>query len=89
MKRFSQYILLALVISADAAVQVDFSHSNTGAPGGYQNTGNITLLFSVDSSGNVTLDASCADPDPAAFVNEFDGAVGTVSYSALWGTASR
>ena len=73
--------------SALAGVQVDFSHSNTGAPGGYQNTGNITLLFSVDSSGNAILDASCADPDPAAFVDEFDGAVGTVSNSALWGNS--
>ena len=48
-------------------------------PAPTQNTGNITLAFTVDGSGNVTLDASCADPDPAAYVDEFDGAVGTVT----------
>jgi arylsulfatase A-like enzyme len=68
-----------------AVVQVDFSHSYTGATDPIQNTGDITLAFTVDGSGNVTLDASCADPDPAAYVNEFDGPVGTISDSAMWG----
>ncbi|MCB1132868.1 MAG: hypothetical protein KDN05_17220, partial [Verrucomicrobiae bacterium] len=68
-----------------AAVDVDFSHSYTGATNPIQNTGDITLAFTVDGSGNVTLDASSADPDPAAYVNEFDGPVGTVSDPAMWG----
>lgn len=76
---------LACAASAVAAVQLDFSHSYTGATDPVQNTGNITLAFTVDGSGNVTLDASCADPDPAAYVNEFDGPVGTISDPAMWG----
>lgn len=68
-----------------AAVDVDFSHSYTGATNPIQNTGDITLAFTVDGSGQVTLDASSADPDPASYVNEFDGPVGTVSDPVMWG----
>ncbi|MGA0845811.1 MAG: sulfatase-like hydrolase/transferase, partial [Luteolibacter sp.] len=74
-----------LISTAQAVVEVDFSHSYTGATNSIQNAGDITLDFSVDGSGNVTLDASCADPDPAGYVNEFDGPVGTVTDPALWG----
>lgn len=76
---------LACVASALALVQVDFSHSYTGTADPIQNTGDITLAFTVDGSGNVTLNASSADPDPAAYVNEFDGPVGTISDPAMWG----
>ncbi|QTN32026.1 sulfatase-like hydrolase/transferase [Akkermansiaceae bacterium] len=76
---------MACACGALAAVQVDFSHSYTGAASAIQNTGNITLSFAVDASGNVSLDASCTDPDPASYVNEFDGPVGTVSDPAMWG----
>ena len=77
---------LVCATSALAVVQVDFSHSYTGPAGDPpQNTGNITLAFAVDGSGNVTLNASCTDPDPAAYVNDFDGPVGTVSDPAMWG----
>ncbi len=77
---------LVCATSALAGVQVDFSHSYTGPAGDPpQNTGNITLAFAVDGTGNVTLDASCADPDPAVYVNDFDGPVGTVSDPAMWG----
>ncbi|MGB6221371.1 sulfatase-like hydrolase/transferase [Haloferula sp.] len=74
----------ASALLSQALVSVDFSHSYTGAAGANQNTGNITLAFTVDGSGNVTLDASCTDPDPAAYVDEFDGPVGTVSDPAMW-----
>ena len=77
---------LACAVSALAVVQVDFSHSYTGPAGDPpQNTGNITLAFAVSGTGTVTLNASCTDPDPAVYVNEFDGPVGTVSDSAMWG----
>jgi arylsulfatase A-like enzyme len=76
---------LACVAVSCAIVEVDFAHSYIGATDPLQNTGNITLSFTVDGSGNVNLDASCADPDPAAYVNEFDGPVGTVSDPAMWG----
>ncbi|MEY4387659.1 MAG: hypothetical protein RLY20_2942 [Verrucomicrobiota bacterium] len=77
---------LACTVSALAVVQVDFSHSYTGPAGDPpQNTGNITLAFAVNGTGNVTLNASCSDPDPAVYVNDFDGPVGTVSDPAMWG----
>ncbi|MEM9479092.1 MAG: hypothetical protein AAGA58_05445 [Verrucomicrobiota bacterium] len=72
-------------LTAIGSVTVDFGHSNTST-GAFQNTGVITLNFSVDGSGNVTLDASSSDTDPAAFVNEFDGPVGTISASAAFGS---
>ena len=77
-------VWLASSIVLQAQVTVDFSHSN-GTAGAAQNTGDITLAFTVDGAGNVTLDASCADPDPVTYVDEFDGSVGTVSDPAMWG----
>jgi arylsulfatase A-like enzyme len=76
---------LALAAPSFSAVHVDFAHSYTGASSATQNTGDVTLAFTVDGSGNVTLDASSVDPDPAAYINEFDGSVGTVSDPAMWG----
>ena len=78
-------LVLAYTLAARAVVQVDFSHSYTGPGAVTQNTGTITLSFTVDGAGLVTLDASCTDPDPAVYVDEFDGPVGSVSNSALWG----
>ena len=83
-------VWLASSIVLQAQVTVDFSHSNgaVGSPAagsGTQNTGDITLAFTVDGAGNVTLDASCTDPDPVTYVDEFDGLVGTVSDPAMWG----
>ena len=74
-----------LATTAKASVTVDLSHSYTGATNALQNTGNITLAFAVDFSGNVTLDASCVSAGAATYVNEFDGLVGTVSDPAMWG----
>lgn len=76
---------LVCVGSATAAVEVDFSHSNSAATTANQNTGTITLAFTVDVSGNVTLDASCANLGPAANVDEFDGPCGTITDTAMWG----
>jgi len=68
-----------------AQVTVDFSHSYTSGGSVTQNTSDITLAFTVDGSGNVTLDATSAYTDPASYVNEFDGPVGTVSDPAMYG----
>ena len=68
-----------------AAVEVDFSHSNSDATNSNQNTGTITLAFTVDGSGNVTLNASCVNSGPAANVNEFDGPCGTITDASMWG----
>lgn len=80
------FILVTMGPAADSMVTVDFSHSYTGAPAATQNTGQITLDFSVDGVGNVTLDASCSDSDPVAYVDEFDGSAGTISNPTLWGS---
>ncbi len=85
---FFQQICLCLCITvwtAEASVHVDFSHSYTGATNALQNTGNITLTFAVDSLGNAVVDASCVSTGASAYVNEFDGPVGTVSDPAMWG----
>ena len=82
---FAWVVWAASTVFSDAIVEVDFSHTYTGVAAETQNTGNITLAFSVDGSGNVTLDASCAYPDPARFVNEFDKLVGTVTDPAMRG----
>ena len=82
---FAWVVWAASTVFSDAIVEVDFSHTYTGVAAETQNTGNITLAFSVYGSGNVTLDASCADPDPARFVNEFDKLVGTVTDPAMRG----
>ena len=68
-----------------AAVEVSFGHSNSDTTNSNQNTGTITLEFTVDGSGNVTLNASCVNSGPAANVNEFDGPCGTISDASMWG----
>ncbi|MEM7396908.1 MAG: hypothetical protein AAF492_31660 [Verrucomicrobiota bacterium] len=90
MDKRSFYGLLFLLVgalAAPAAVSLDFSHSYVGPESVTQEVGYITLSFAVDGSGNVTLDASCSDPDPATYVDEFDGPVGTVSLTSLWNRA--
>lgn len=83
--KLSSSIWLAASLFARGEVQVDFSHSYSGAPGGFQNTGNITLAFTVEASGGVVLDASCVQAGPAAYVDDFDGPVGSVSDPAMFG----
>ena len=79
-KQISIAAALALGVSASFAdVTVDFS-SVTGTGKGVGTT--LTLDFSVDGTGNVTLDAQTSHPgNPAntALVNQLDGHVGTVS----------
>lgn len=66
-----------------AAITVDFNHGYTGAASVNQNVGTVSLTFIVNGQGIVTLDASSSDPDPAAYVDTFDGQVGIISDSAL------
>lgn len=78
-----------LVSAAQAVVKVDFSHSYTGERSPIQNSGDITLAFTVDGAGQVTLEAACANADSAVYVSDFNGRVGTVSNPALWGQQFR
>lgn len=66
-----------------AAITVDFNHSYTGVATANQNVGTISLAFTVDGQGTVTLDASSSDPDPAVYVDTFDGVAGSVSDASL------
>jgi arylsulfatase A-like enzyme len=76
---------LASLSSALGGVNVDFGHSFTGAPGATQNTGDVTLNFTVDDTGRVSLDASSQAPDAARFVDEWDGPVGTATDPGMRG----
>jgi len=88
-----KWILGALVLGATAAlatVSVDFSYDTVTYPSrlnGPQSP--LTLVFTVDGSGNVSLDASALDSDTdiQAIVNSWDGPVGTVGDAGLWGTS--
>lgn len=77
------WVLSALC--AEALIAVNFAHSYTGPAGANQNSGNITLDFTVDALGNVVLDASCVQAGPTVYIDEFDGAVGTATDPAIWG----
>ncbi|MEJ6561922.1 MAG: sulfatase-like hydrolase/transferase [Akkermansiaceae bacterium] len=83
--RCALFFAVLCPVMARGEVVVDFSHSYSGAAGGFQNAGAISLAFTVDGSGGITLDASCAETGPAAYIDDFDGAVGTVSNPAIFG----
>lgn len=74
----------AVILSG--SMSLDFSHSYVGPGTVAQNVGELSLEFAVNDSGQVTVDASCTDPDPVSYVNEMDGFVGTVEDSGLFGT---
>ena len=68
-----------------ADVFVNFPINDTAS----RNFGTLTLGFSVDGSGNVTLDAETSNPNapPKAVVDAWDGAAGTVSEPSLFNTS--
>jgi len=72
--------------TARAEVAVTFP---VDAGDGNRNHANLTLDFSVDGSGNVTLDAMTPNGGavPQSVVNGWDGAVGTISDSSLFNTS--
>ncbi len=84
-RQLSSVFGLVASLVAHAEVEVSFNHSYSGAAGGFQNAGVITLAFTVDGSGEVVLDASCVQAAPTTYVDDFDGAVGTVSDPAMFG----
>lgn len=53
-----------------------------------RNTGGLTLTYTIDASGNVTLDATSGNTVAvvAATADGWDGAAGTVTNSALYNT---
>jgi hypothetical protein len=69
-------------------VKVLFTNSIPVAAGATNQTGNITLDFSVDGSGNVTLDASTASvvSNTIAAVDAWDGPVGFIDYAGMFNT---
>lgn len=94
MGAFSRMVCMLLWASvAVAEVTLDFNvaSTNAGASRLYNGSGGMTFDFTVDGSGNVTLDASTASGDPIDIdtVNGWDGAVGTVTNSVLFSRAFR
>ena len=80
--------LVALASVAGADVNVDFVNSTLPQGSLTNDLGVLTLSFSVDGGGNVTLDASTTQTIPATIdaVNAWDGNVGTISYTGAFGT---
>ena len=76
-------VLSASTLTAD--VTLDFNYTGPNLNGLQP----LTLDFSVDGAGNVTLDASTPNPNAAfiSAVDAWDGAVGTISEASLFGTS--
>ena len=70
-----------------AQVKVEFKNTGLLNTAG-TSLGTVTLAFTVDGSGNVTLDASTNKTATATVnaVNAWDGAVGTISHAGAFGT---
>lgn len=77
-------LMVLMGANLEASLQVNFAHGYTGSGTANQNVGQISLAFTVDARGQVTMDASCTDPDPAQIVDSFDGPVGTVDDQSLF-----
>jgi hypothetical protein len=95
MKSRAKWTAAAVLICTSAAmasITLDFNvaSSNTGPNRLIINGASpLTFAFSVDGSGNVTLDASTTSPDQIDIdtVNGWDGAVGTVSVPSLFNSS--
>ena len=77
------------ISSAPLHAEVEVLFKNTGLLNS-QNTslGTVTLVFTVDGSGNVSLDASTTGNATAiTAVNAWDGPVGTVTSTAAYNTS--
>jgi arylsulfatase A-like enzyme len=85
--------LLAGVPFAPGAVSLDFNvaSTNAGAARLYNGGGGMTFDFTVDGSGNVTLDVSTASAEDIDIdtVNGWDGSVGSVTNVALFNTSFK
>lgn len=82
---FGTVLLMASLVVAEVSV----SFTNSTLPMETTNDlGTLTLSFSVDATGNVVLDASATAPEQVVrnAVDEWDGPVGTISYSAAFNT---
>ena len=79
----------ALAVSLVSA-EVSVVFFNTTLPQSTTNElGTLTLAFSVDGSGNVTLDASTTRGEQMIIdaIDAWDGPVGTISYSGLFNSS--
>ncbi len=88
MSTFKLAIIATLVVASASLADVSVSFSNSIASvGGAADTqpGTITLDFTVDSVGDVVLDASCSATDLGvkAAVDGWDGPVGSVGYTDM------
>jgi len=86
--RRTEWVAGIMVLSAStltADVTLDFNYTGSLLNGLQP----LTLDFSVDGAGNVSLDASTASGNAAIIsaVDAWDGAVGTISEASLFGTS--
>ncbi|VGO12801.1 Arylsulfatase [Pontiella desulfatans] len=92
-KRFAQAlgIVVFFVQASVASITLDFNvaSTNVGADRLYLGSAPLTFTFTVDGSGHVSLDAATTSGDQINIdtVNGWDGAVGTVADSNLFGTS--
>jgi fibronectin type 3 domain-containing protein len=78
--------IAAVTLKAEVAV----SFNNSDLPNTANTSlGTVTLAFTVDGSGNVTLNASTTNTATGATnaVNAWDGAVGTITYPGAFNTS--
>lgn len=89
MKKTAWIIGLTMLVSSAVMADVTLNFKHTTAAQHTAGSGTtVTYDFTVDGSGNVTLDASTtsAQANIIASVNLWDGAVGTVTDASLFGT---
>lgn len=81
--------LLASTATASISLNFDVASTNVGSARLYLGGAPLVFQFNVDVSGNVALDASTTSGDQIDMdtVNGWDGAVGTVSDTNLFGTS--
>lgn len=87
---FNALLAVASLAAAEIALDFNVASTNAGASRLYNGSGGtMTFDFAVDGSGNVTLDASTTSGDQIDIdtVDGWDGVVGTVSDSALFGSS--
>jgi len=84
-------IILAGLLTCGSVSLADVSTTFTGHPTDttLRNLATITLNYTIDDTGNVTLDASTSNGGavPTEIPNYWDGAAGTVSVASLYNTS--
>ena len=81
--------MAAILVTGASVTMADVSVLFPVTDTALRHLGTLTLDFSVDAVGNVTLDAQSSNGNaaPQAVVNAWDGSVGTLSQASLFNTS--